>query len=960
MTALRSLAQACFTVLRFTAKSPMVGHVIFWSWHAIYIAFLAFGLVPYVLAPLIEQTFKGHIPLDMGLAALGLMVLPLASFGLGFFKLRRSPRKLLRLFYGVFAPATVLLLCRLFLVREMTPGVEHVLWTLGLGMSAYLAELLLLDPTDGVADRPPAWEVLRMVGHTLLLVSGVYAGALLAFFALPMGGAIVVHMLPELLGAVVEIPGAIWELLVEILSFSWLSNLHLRGLLAVPGIFLGLTLWMYSLTLFVALPFAMVGLYMGSWRRALAHFADRFGGSFGLAASAVVVTVSAALFVTLNQQPQTAAFEALDEAPADDAERFALLERAPELKDGLLNAYLAPWRYLGSTGRNQGVKQLWQEAFDLEPGRAEPVQWAFNVVAAPLIYDGDSTSGDSDRADKVYTRVFDQSIQEAERDAVLQAVTSTWDTDEVEAGLLNVGQRKVHLDRQAITVVEHGDFAEVEIHEVYTNQTLDQQEILYLFNLPTTAAVTGLWLGDTGDRSVAFPFTVAPRGAAQAVYAAERDRRVDPALLEQLGPRQYRLRAFPIPPKEDSRFDEAPEFHLWMTYTVMAQGDVYPLPALAEARNVYWDDDTERAVNGEAVADTDEWLWAVLEAEGEVEKRAHDVEVGGFRVRAEPITAEWGADLEGQRYAVVLDTSYSMNAHTEAADEALDWIRETIAPANDVDLFLAHSVYRGEPSAWADLSTFDLSATPLYGGSSHDQVLRAFAAAQGARDYDAVVVLTDAGGSVLVQDGLELELGAPLWMVHFGGLPPSYDDGTLDAIQASEGGAVERVQAVFQRQSLLAGAPPEVLDVSDGYSWSLESSKDDGNIDGNIGGSVESDDAFMPLAARQLVLGLSRLELGRSNETLDIIHGVAVEHAIATPYSSMIVLVNDEQRERLKKASEAEDRFDRESESGVEQLSKPSSGMEVSGAPEPEEWLLILLACGMLFQVYRQRQLSPA
>ena len=154
MTVITSLLMALREVLRFTVKPSVLGHLIFWSWHVIYLCFLAFGLLPYVLGPLLESTVEGHIPLDMGLAALALTLLPVASFGLGLWRFRRAPRKLLRLFYGVFAPATVLLLCRLFLVRELTPGVEHVLWTLGLGALAYLAELLL-DPVDAPAERAP-------------------------------------------------------------------------------------------------------------------------------------------------------------------------------------------------------------------------------------------------------------------------------------------------------------------------------------------------------------------------------------------------------------------------------------------------------------------------------------------------------------------------------------------------------------------------------------------------------------------------------------------------------------------------------------------------------------------------------------------------------------------------------------------------------------------------------------
>ena len=64
----------------------------------------------------------------------------------------------------------------------------------------------------------------------------------------------------------------------------------------------------------------------------------------------------------------------------------------------------------------------------------------------------------------------------------------------------------------------------------------------------------------------------------QQVYNSQvrRTRPVDPALLEQVGPGQYRLRAFPVPPRRNTsqkrnvRF-ETPKMHLWLTYQVMQQ-----------------------------------------------------------------------------------------------------------------------------------------------------------------------------------------------------------------------------------------------------------------------------------------------------------------------------------------------------------------------------------------------------
>ena len=89
--------------------------------------------------------------------------------------------------------------------------------------------------------------------------------------------------------------------------------------------------------------------------------------------------------------------------------------------------------------------------------------------------------------------------------------------------------------------------------------------------------------------------------------------------------------------------------------------------------------------------------------------------------------------------------------------------------------------------------------------------------------------------------------------------------------------------------------------------------------------------------------------------TLDKLHMLAKDHDVVTPYSSMIVLVNDRQKEALKKASESEDRFDREGRSGEESLSSPANPL-VSGVPEPHEWLLIILSILMLFVIWRKRE----
>jgi hypothetical protein len=87
--------------------------------------------------------------------------------------------------------------------------------------------------------------------------------------------------------------------------------------------------------------------------------------------------------------------------------------------------------------------------------------------------------------------------------------------------------------------------------------------------------------------------------------------------------------------------------------------------------------------------------------------------------------------------------------------------------------------------------------------------------------------------------------------------------------------------------------------------------------------------------------------------TLDQLHALAQEQSIVTPYSSMIVLVNDQQKNTLEHLTELDDRYQREVEALGE--TTPATQLPLSGVPEPEEWLLIGLALAMAGYVWMTR-----
>jgi hypothetical protein len=67
---------------------------------------------------------------------------------------------------------------------------------------------------------------------------------------------------------------------------------------------------------------------------------------------------------------------------------------------------------------------------------------------------------------------------------------------------------------------------------------------------------------------------------------------------------------------------DGPEMYMWLTYRVFAQDGTWPLPQMAQVRNVYWDANTQRQVAGQPFRGED-WLPASVPASNPVPASAH-------------------------------------------------------------------------------------------------------------------------------------------------------------------------------------------------------------------------------------------------------------------------------------------------------------------------------------------------
>lgn len=909
-------------------------HAIFWLWNLTFLLVVYAGILPVIAPALIAATFAGQIPIEFFLTLVCVIAVPTVCTLVGALRFIKQPVQLIRLFYGVEAPLFLLCLIRLFLLRELTPASAQILGTVVVCIAAFFLELLYgyMGGHKGTAPtrhRPIAW--LQTIAHSLMLLVGLYVGVLLMFYAVPTV-AVLLHEFFKF-----EWVGAFWYVLTrDLLSAIWWIPI-----LSV--------LFAFTSTLFVAMPSALATMYILSGRQILRVFGSQYGRTRAWVAAGAVVTAWMVIFISLQQQPQVRAFSLLEKPAGNDSSRQALLAKSDAIQEGLLNAYLLSYRYLSTREENNHIQSIYSDALGLPESVSQVLQNSYNQLMSPFLYNG--SRSDRDKAAKLYAQFFDAPIQKAERPAVQHALQSTFNQDEAKAGLLNINQEKVWLRSQQVTVEEHGDWAAVELYEVYENQTPEVQEVFYYFSLPESTVITGLWLGDSDNRATRFPFVVSPRGAAQQVYNDQVERRVDPALLEQVGPRHYRLRAFPIPVRSSQQLGRSPQqpqqMHLWLTYKVMQQQGGWALPQLSEKRNVFWTNDTKRTRSGQVVAhQQDSWLEPYISASGQHQPTLHQVNLpGGYHISAKPLTKQDYSLPQGKRFAIVLDSSRSMAAHSKELSQTFTKI-QAANNSNDIDLYVTASV-GSQPKRIDDIRGFNPAKITFYGTIQPKEMLRQFAQLSGDMSYDAVLLVTDEGSYELSNDSTDLpKMPAPLWMVHLGGLlPPAYDDATLKAIQDSGGGVSTEVPEVFQRLATPT-LGSSVVNVVDGYAWSSSKAETD----------LTDTNGFDQVAARQLVI-----ELGKEIDTtqlskLDDIHAIAKTFDIVTPYSSMIVLVNDQQREALKRAEAQSDRFKREVESGQEQLSQPFNPFTVSAVPEPEEWMLMGVAAIALLFIARRRR----
>ena len=863
----------------------------FWPLNVLGVLVVVFGFVPMALLPMLLDAVDGLASWEMLGSSLVLCAVPIVSVVHAWRHRahhREHPVDLLAFLMGMELPLVVLTAARLFGMQQMS-GSAEILY------SAIVVGGLVAEARAVFGERLPRQQFLDGLLHALLVMratAGVYVGAVLATLTVPFIGLMVAEFVAR--------P-------VKLLMFLLVAPLAL--------------LWLLVMVMPIATPIA--------WIHGVVRSGRAVREAWGLD-DLLVTTISplGALVVVVAAhwaQPHEGLLERLDPAPATDAERRALVDDRERVARGLLASYLARHTYVGDDDVDAWGR-LWSlEGKLVHRSNLAGIDATMRNVARPFLYRGE-WSHDARAAQRLYRQFFGRELERDHGAALRAALSARWDRDQRFAGFVDVGQARVRLASQDIDIRQDvPGVVAVELHDVWVNQTTTEQEVGLYFELPESAAVTGLWLGPTADKAEAFAHIVAPRGAAQQLYREEVRARRDPALLEQVGPRQYRLRVFPIPARVRASRDvwspayrdvAAPPVHVWLAYEAVPHDDgSVPLPLLRERRNGFWDDSAERRVTlaRAAAAATETFVVDAVDAVdggGWVQgvalpplpraRIAAVVDDAGTCAALEPADAPPLPSLAGRVVDVVIDRSLAMGDRREELKAALATLAQSGAALSYV---LGSSALRNEPPVVIDrVNAADVDGMVFFGAAQPKELLRQLLQVRGGALGDLVIVLAGEA-SFDVADDEALPLGRlpggrlpRTLIVHVGGaMPAGYDDATLDAVRRSGGTASSNLRdALLRLQDTV---------------W----------IDG-VRFVPRVDDAACArtgpgraLVARQHILRADRG--GKAPvEALDGLHGLAKSASVATPYSSLIVLVNDQQRARLARLSSEDDRFEREVE----------------------------------------------
>ena len=668
----------------------------------------------------------------------------------------------------------------------------------------------------------------------------------------------------------------------------------------------------------LVIPFLITYLFFKSFRRTQLDLTKRFSKEKLTKAHIVISLVWIFVILVMSYQPTTGLVEKLENFESaktfEQREKLAvkIISNKSKIEKEFKNISKAR-DYYSIDKNDDTLKDAYQDIFKLGDTSAGIIQKIFTGFAYPFVYQG--TFDDNRKAINNYEYIFGHRLGENINDA---------------------GQvENIHLVSKKIQAfTDHqGMFATVSIEEEYQNITFANQEAVYEFSLPMNSAIIDLKLGP----DLEFTGVIAPRGAAGKVYEAQLVQRRDPALLEQTGPRQYRLRVFPIPGKNDRTTLGGRNQKVKFSYVTEITPKGYALPIYSKKQNIKIDDSTNVSyyLNNRYIAsvDNDRYIDSPSIANDNlcnfsstfgIPNEQDDNAISKlvpYNAMSE-IKNVYNCDnksginltnsLKNSKFAVLFDVSYS-NKDNLFLDDFIKNLQteKNLLKNNTIDLYLVNDILSKKRTI--DLGQLkSLSNVVYFGESEWTKQIKEI-----EDQYDFIIVATTDSEVLTQKNNLSTKNKVPLYIVHKDNVVPPYSQEVSNYVLQSGGkvafdfnDAISHyvLSTQLRTRSSIAFSPFWSISIpyySQKY-YDPQEALDSFYVKTNRSNLLSY---FINKAYIAKLLSFYQGDLVNDIDLSDSFYDFSQRSHLVSPYSSLIALVNNQQMADLRNASQSGDRY---------------------------------------------------
>jgi len=891
-------------------ESSKIVNNLFWGFNSILILFLIFNeLFGYYFVPVIRLLCKGFSITNVSFYSILLYIVSLFAIFIGV-KLKEKPAFKLKVLFGLEIPLLIIVFVRQEMLYELNFSMRYLF------LLFFVLTLIYWIQIYFQRNKTNSRLLFFLQLRTFLLFAFVIYFSVQIIFSAILFSIILLK---------IGITESIFFLGYLIISLSLISMLIF---VINPALFA----FSYSLKNFKEM------VYKFNRKARISYLAS------------ILILFSALYFLNINSKDFK--YLALKNEPSLIKQKEMFFNNTEKLEKELRQSASESYYYLG-TVQNNFFCYFLEDELNLNNTWKKHLHSVYNLFMYPFFYQDNvkELNKIEYEAENIYELFFDHPINEYRN------------YDDYDFSKANV-----HIDKQEINIKEYGDIAEIEICETYSTMSDFSQEIVCRFALPYNSVVTGLWISDDKNIDKKYPGLIAPSGAAQKVYETQVRKQLDPALLSQIGPDEYLLRAFPIFNKNlapldnllDYKKESNYQFRLWYTYkTLVSRNNSWMLPKLLYKQNVYWSDKTKTFINGEISNRPNSWLPEYITAKKTAILKEHAATISDtVQIRSNPIEpAEWFSFNEN--VAFLIDGSYSMNKNRKKLIDKFGEIKEMFPNFREIDCFV---VGKDINVLKAGRLLDELNGNPqlFFGNTNYMDMLKNFTTKYKgyANNYESIILISDISEYRYSEDGINRtydyeeshtdtlkpnKLACPFIVIQLSDkiyqLNPN--DFFNQLIYKSNGGFAKNKDELINLLNTNSKHFDGLFVFQDGVAYSKSKA------------SAHTDTLFKDFATKEFI---NHYNLGDSIKLADIdaLNEMAKKQHIVTKYSSMIALVSQEQVDSLNSAETQIDRFNNfyeghTSNRGVMGLTN-TFGPSIPKYPENiVVFMFFLLVCVMIF-----------